>query len=107
MAALSMVPLSWYLILGAALFCVGVYGVLANRNLIVIMMSIELMLNAVVLNLVAFARFMEPAHVAGKTFAIVVYATAAAEAALGLALIISIWRTENTVAVDEIDLLKG
>lgn len=102
-----MVPLSWYLILGAALFCVGVYGVLANRNLIVIMMSIEIMLNAVVLNLVAFARFVEPARITGKTFAIVLYATAAAEAALGLALIISIWRTENTVAVEEIDLLQG
>ena len=101
------VPLSWYLILGAALFCVGVYGILANRNLIVIMMSIEMMLNAVVLNLVAFARFIEPARVVGKTFAIIVYAAAAAEAALGLALTIAIWRTENTVAVEEIDLLQG
>ncbi|MBN1249593.1 MAG: NADH-quinone oxidoreductase subunit NuoK [Anaerolineae bacterium] len=101
------IPLSWYLILGAALFCVGVYGTLANRNLIVIMMSIEIMLNAVVLNLVAFARFIEPARTTGKVFAIVLYATAAAEAALGLALIISIWRTENTVAVEEIDLLQG
>ena len=107
MGVLSTVPLSWYLILGAALFCIGVYGVLANRNLIVIMMSIELMLNAVVLNLAAFARFMEPTRIQGKSFAIVTYATAAAEAALGLALIISIWRTENTVAVEEIDLLKG
>lgn len=101
------VPLSWYLIVGAALFCVGVYGALANRNLIVIIMSIELMLNAVVLNLVAFARFIEPARITGKTFAIILYATVAAEAALGLALIISIWRTENTVAVEEIDLLRG
>ncbi len=101
------VPLSWYLILGAALFCVGTYGALANRNLIVIIMSIELMLNAVVLNLVAFARFMEPARITGKTFAIIVYAAAAAEAALGLALIISIWRTEDTVEVEEIDLLQG
>jgi NADH:ubiquinone oxidoreductase subunit K len=101
------VPLSWYLILGAALFCVGVYGLLANRNLIIIMMSIELMLNAVVLNLVAFARFMEPARITGKAFAIIVYATAAAEAALGLALTIAIWRTEDTVTIEEIDLLQG
>ncbi|MCU0521989.1 MAG: NADH-quinone oxidoreductase subunit NuoK [Anaerolineae bacterium] len=100
-------PLSWYLILGAALFCVGVYGLLANRNLIIIMMSIELMLNAVVLNLVAFARFMEPARITGKAFAIIVYATAAAEAALGLALTIAIWRTEDTVTIEEIDLLQG
>lgn len=103
----SSIPLSWYLILGAGVFCVGVYGVLASRNLIVTMMSIELMLNAVVLNLVAFARFVEPARVAGKTFGIILYATAAAEAALGLALIIAIWRTENTVAVEEIDILRG
>ncbi len=101
------IPLSWYLILGAALFCIGVYGILANRNLIVIMMSIELMLNAVVLNLVAFARFMEPARITGKAFAIIVYATAAAEAALGLALTVAIWRTENTVTIEEIDLLQG
>ena len=101
------VPLSWYLLLGAALFCIGVYGLLANRNLIVIMMSIELMLNAVVLNLVAFARFMEPARITGKAFAIIVYATAAAEAALGLALTIAIWRTEDTVTIEEIDLLQG
>lgn len=101
------IPLSWYLILGAALFCIGVYGILANRNLIVIMMSIELMLNAVVLNLVAFARFVEPARITGKAFAIIVYATAAAEAALGLALTVAIWRTENTVTIEEIDLLQG
>jgi len=101
------IPLSWFLILGAALFCIGVFGVLANRNLIVIMMSVELMLNAVVLNLVAFARFMEPARITGKAFAIIVYATAAAEAALGLALTVAIWRTENTVTIEEIDLLQG
>ena len=103
----AVVPLPWYLILGAALFCVGIFGVLASRNLIVTMMSLEIMLNAVALNLVAFARFIEPARVTGKTFAIMVYAIATAEAALGLALIISIWRTENTVAVDEINVLKG
>jgi NADH:ubiquinone oxidoreductase subunit K len=101
------VPLSWYLVLGAALFCVGIFGALASRNLIVTMMSIEIMLNAVALNLVAFARFIEPSRVTGKTFAIMIYAIAAAEAALGLALIISIWRTENTVAVEEINILKG
>ncbi|MDF1513540.1 MAG: NADH-quinone oxidoreductase subunit NuoK [Anaerolineae bacterium] len=101
------VPLSWYLILGAGIFCVGVYGVLASRNLILTMMSLELMLNAVVLNFVAFARFLEPTRVTGKTFAIIVYALAAGEAALGLALIISIWRTENTVEIEEVDILHG
>jgi NADH:ubiquinone oxidoreductase subunit K len=101
------VPLSWFLILGAAIFCIGVYGVLSSRNLILTMMSLEMMLNAVALNFVAFARFMEPTRVSGKTFAIIIYALAAAEAALGLALIISIWRTENTVEVEELDLLQG
>ena len=101
------VPLSWYLILGAAVFCIGVYGVLSSRNLIVTMMSLEIMLNAVAINFVSFARFIEPTRVSGKTFAIVIYALAAAEAALGLALIISIWRTENTVEIENIDLLQG
>ena len=101
------VPLSWYLILGAAVFCIGVYGVLSSRNLIVTMMSLEIMLNAVALNFVAFARFMEPMRISGKTFAIIVYALAAAEAALGLALIISIWRTEDTVEIEQLDLLQG
>ncbi len=72
-----------------------------------VMMSLELMLNAVALNFVAFARFMEPTRVSGKTLAIIVYALAAAEAALGLALVISIWRTENTVEIEKIDLLQG
>jgi len=101
------VPLSWYHILGAAVFCIGVYGVLSSRNLIVTMMSLEIMLNAVAINFVSFARFLEPTRVSGKTFAIVIYALAAAEAALGLALIISIWRTENTVEIENIDLLQG
>lgn len=101
------VPLSWYLILAAAIFCVGVYGVLSSRNLISIIMSIELMLNAVALNFVAFARFVEPGQVTGKILAIMIYVIAAAESALGLALVISIWRTENTVSVEEISELKG
>lgn len=104
---MTVVPLQWYLILAAALFCIGVFGVLASRNLIVTVMSIELMLNAVVINLVAFARFIEPERITGKTFAIVIYAAAAAEAAVGLALAISIWRAENTVDVDQIKILKG
>ncbi len=103
----GVVPLSWYLILGAALFSIGIFGALASRHLIVTMMSLEIMLNAVALNLVAFARFIEPTRVTGKTFAIIIYTIAAAEAALGLALIISIWRTEDTVAIEEINLLKG
>jgi NADH:ubiquinone oxidoreductase subunit K len=100
---MAFIPLSWYLILGAALFCVGVYGMLASRHLIAMIMSVALMLNAVVLNLLAFARYVEPARITGKTFAIVIYATAVAETALGLALILSIWRSRRTVTLAEID----
>jgi len=102
-----MVPLAWYLILAAALFCVGAYGVLSRRNAIAILMGIELMLNAVNINLVAFWRYLEPAAATGQAFAMFVYVVAAAEAAVGLALIIAIWRTRDTVALEDIDLLKG
>ena len=102
-----MVPLHWYLILSAALFCVGLYGVLARRNAIAILMGIELMLNAVNVNLLAFWRHREPASVTGQVFAAFVYVVAAAEVAVGLALIIALWRARDTIALEEIDLLKG
>jgi NADH:ubiquinone oxidoreductase subunit K len=101
-----MVPLSWYLIFSAALFCIGLFGVLARRNAVAILMSVELMLNAVNVNLVAFWRYRTPDQIAGQAFAVIVFAVAAAEVAVGLALIISIYRRRNTVVADEIDLLK-
>jgi NADH-quinone oxidoreductase subunit K len=101
-----MIPLSWYLILAAALFCVGLFGVLARRNAVAILMGIELMLNAVNLNLLAFWRYLHSEQVSGQVFVIIVFAVAAAEAAVGLALIISIYRRRQTVAVEEIDMLK-
>lgn len=101
-----MVPLSWYLVLSAGLFCIGLYGALARRNALAILMGIELMLNAVNLNLVAFWRYLTPNLVTGQVFALVVFAVAAAEAAVGLALIISIYRRRTTVAVEEIDMMK-
>jgi len=101
-----MVPLQWYLILAAALFCIGLYAVLARRNAIAILMGVELMLNAVNINLVAFWRYTEPAAATGQAFAAFVYAVAAAEVAVGLALIVSIYRNRETVDVDEINLLK-
>jgi NADH-quinone oxidoreductase subunit K len=101
-----MVPLSWYLILAAALFCVGLYGVLARRNAVAILMGIELMLNAVNLNLVAFWNYLTPNLPSGQMFTIIVLTVAAAEAAVGLALIISIYRRRNTVVAEDIDLLK-
>lgn len=101
-----MVPLSWYLILAAAIFAVGLFGVLARRNAIAILMGIELMLNAVNLNLLAFWRYLWSESLTGVVFIIVVLAVAAAEVAVGLALIISIYRRRNTVVAEEIDLLK-
>lgn len=102
-----MVPLSWYLLLAAALFSIGLYGILARRNLVMILMSLELLLNAVNINLIAFSRYLEEGQIVGRVFALFVYVIAAAETALGLAIMIAVWRTHQTVAVDEIDALKG
>ena len=101
-----MIPLSWYLILAAGLFAIGFYGVLARRNAVAILMSVELMLNAVNINLIAFWRYLNADDIAGQVFAVIVFAVAAAEVAVGLALVISLYRNRQTVAVDEIDLMK-
>ncbi|OGO18262.1 MAG: NADH-quinone oxidoreductase subunit K [Chloroflexi bacterium RBG_16_48_8] len=101
-----MIPLSWYLILSAAIFCVGLFGVLARRNAIAILMGIELMLNAVNINLVAFWRYFSPEFIAGQVFVIIVFAVAASEAAVGLALIISIYRRKTSIVADDINLMK-
>jgi NADH:ubiquinone oxidoreductase subunit K len=95
-----------YMVLSASLFTIGVIGVLVRRNLIVIFMSIELMLNAVNINLVAFWRFLDPAKMGGQVFAVIVFAVAAAEVAVGLALIISVYRRRSTIVADEVDLMK-
>jgi NADH-quinone oxidoreductase subunit K len=102
-----MIPLSWYLIFAAALFCVGLFGVLARKNAIAILMGVELMLNAVNINLVAFWRYLNPSQVSGLAFVVIVFATAAAEVAVGLAIIISAYRGRNTVVADDINLLRG
>ena len=101
-----MVPLTWYLIVAALLFCIGVFGVLARRNAVAILMGIELMLNAVNINLVAFWRYLEPDKMVGQAFAAFVFIVAAAETAVGLALIISVYRNRETVDVENVDLLK-
>ncbi len=101
-----MIPLSWYLVFSAALFSIGLYGVLARKNAIAILMGVELMLNAVNVNLVAFWRYRNPQLIAGQAFAVIIFAVAAAEVAVGLALIISIYRRRDTVEADEIDLMK-
>ena len=101
------IPLSWYLIFAALLFAVGLYGVLARRNSVAILMGIELMLNAVNVNLLAFWRLLYPDRQDAKVFVAIVLAAAAAEAVVGLALIISAYRQRRTVVADEMDLLKG
>ena len=99
-----MLSLNHYLILSLALFIIGTIGVLTRRNVIVILMSIELILNAVNINLVAFSRMF--GDVAGQVFAIFIITDAAAEAAVGLGIIIAFFRNRETVLADEMDLLK-
>ncbi|MEN6299237.1 MAG: NADH-quinone oxidoreductase subunit NuoK [Anaerolineaceae bacterium] len=101
-----MIPISWYLIFAAALFAIGLFGVLARKNAIAILMGIELMLNSVNINLVAFWRYLNPEAINGQVFAIIVLAVAAAEVAVGLALIISVYRKRNTIVAEDIDMLK-
>lgn len=101
-----MVPLWMFLTVAAALFSIGMYGVLARRSAVAILMSIELMLNAVNLNLVAFWRYTTPLNMSGQAFAAFVFVVAAAEASVGLAIIITIYRSRRTVTVEDVDLLK-
>ena len=102
-----MVPLSWYLFLSAALFSIGSFGVLVRRNAIAILLGIELMLNAVNINLVSFWRYSDAlTSMNGQVFSIIVFAVAAAEVSVGLALVISVYRRRNTVVADELDMLK-
>jgi NADH-quinone oxidoreductase subunit K len=99
-----MIPTEHYIYLSLALFTIGVIGVLTRRNVIVVLMSIELILNAVNINLVAFSRHF--AAVDGQIFAIFIITDAAAEAAVGLGIIIAFFRNRSTVLVDEMDMLK-
>lgn len=99
-----MIPLSYYLYLSTALFTIGVVGVLTRRNMVIILMSIELILNAVNINLVAFSR--QWGHVNGQVFAIFVVTIAAAEVAVGLGLLIALFRNKETVNADDVDILK-
>jgi NADH-quinone oxidoreductase subunit K len=102
-----MIPLSWFLVLAAGLFSIGLYGALARKNAVAVLMGIELMLNAVNINLLAFWRYYGAEKMQGPVFVVIVLTAAAAEVAVGLALIISAYRRRQTVAADEIDLMKG
>jgi NADH-quinone oxidoreductase subunit K len=94
-----------YLVLAAALFALGATGLMLRRNIIILFMSIELMLNAVNLNLVAFSRLY--GHVVGQVFALFIIAVAAAEAAIGLGILLAFYRNKETLNIDEVNLLRG
>jgi NADH:ubiquinone oxidoreductase subunit K len=103
--------LNQFLLLAAALFCIGVYGVIARKNGVMVLMSIELILNAVNINLVAFSTmwFDQPGAnpLAGQVFALFIIAVAAAEVGVGLAIVLAIFRNYRTVDIDQVDLMKG
>jgi NADH:ubiquinone oxidoreductase subunit K len=100
------IRLPFLLLFSAVLFSAGVYGVLARRNAVLVLMSIELMLNAVNVNLVAFSGYLRDVSLSGQVFALFVIAVAAAEIGIGLAIVILIYRNRETINVDEVNLLK-
>lgn len=102
-----MVSLEAYLMVGALLFGIGLFGALTRRNAVSILMCLELMLNAVNINMVAFSRFITPQLLTGQIFAIFIIGIAAAEAALGLAIVLAVFRNRGTINADEMDLMKG
>lgn len=100
------ITLNHFLVLSAVLFCIGLYGALAKSHAVAVLMSIELMLNAVNIALVGFARFTAQAELVGHVFAVFVITVAAAEAAVGLAIVLAVYRTRRTVDLEKVDLLK-
>jgi NADH-quinone oxidoreductase subunit K len=103
---MSGIPLSAYLLLALTLFCIGLFGALTKRNAVIVLISIELMLNAVNLNLVAFSKFGVNPNLTGQVFSLFTITVAAAEAAVGLAILIALYRNKATVNVDEMNELK-
>jgi len=101
------VHLEHYLIVAALLFAIGAYGALARRNAVAVLMGVELMLNAANINFVAFWRYIEPARLEGQIFVLIIITVAAAEAAVGLALVLNIYRTFGTAEIDRVNTLKG
>jgi len=97
--------LNEFLLLAAFLFCTGVYGVLARKNSVLVLMSIELILNAVNINLIAFGAF--DSTIAGQVFALFVIAVAAAEVGVGLAIVLLIYRNRHSIDLDKVDVMKG
>jgi len=101
-----MVPLEWVLLLGAILFSLGIFGVLARRNAIMILLSVELMLNAVNINFIAFSVYLDPAKMVGAIFAIFIITVAAAEIGLALAIVLRLYRSRRSVNLDQVNLMK-
>jgi NADH:ubiquinone oxidoreductase subunit K len=101
-----MIPLYWFLYVSAGLFSIGLFGVLARKNAVAILMGVELMLNSVNINLIAFWRYLVPESYGGWVFTAMVFVVAASEVAVGLALILSVYRSRKTVVADEIDMMK-
>jgi NADH:ubiquinone oxidoreductase subunit K len=99
-------PVSFFLVLSALLFSIGIYGVLARQHAVLVLLSIELMLNAVNINLIAFSALLQQAGVAGQVFALFVITVAAAEVGVGLAIVILIYRNRQSVDLDELSLMK-
>lgn len=100
-----MIPISWYMALSATLFAIGVYGFLTRRNIIIMFLSIELMLNATNLNLVAMSHYLHDLR--GQVMTFFIIAVAAAEAAIGLGIVVALFKNQRTVYADEITQLKG
>lgn len=98
--------LEYFLLLAAALFCIGIYGLIVSRNAVRVLMSIELLLNAVNLNLIVFSNYLDPVEIKGQVFTVFVITVAAAEAAVGLAIIMAIYRNRDTVDMEQFKLLK-
>ncbi|RDU37510.1 NADH-quinone oxidoreductase subunit NuoK [Neobacillus piezotolerans] len=103
----SGVPASAFLALALILFCIGLYGALTKRNTVIVLISIELMLNAVNINLVTFSKYGITPSIDGQIFTLFAMAVAAAEASVGLAILISLYRNRKTVNIDEMDIMKN
>jgi NADH-quinone oxidoreductase subunit K len=104
---MSSVPASAFLALALILFCIGLYGALTKRNTVIVLISIELMLNSVNINLVTFSKYGMAPSITGQIFALFAISVAAAEAAVGLAILISLYRAKKTVNIDEMDTMKN
>jgi NADH-quinone oxidoreductase subunit K len=104
---MSSIPASAFLALALILFCIGLYGALTKRNTVIVLISIELMLNAVNINLVTFSKYGLNPSITGQVFALFAISVAAAEAAVGLAILISLYRTRKTVNIDEMNTMKN